>query len=274
MPGYFDDILAAYGPADPAQVDPPWSDPFLDLPAPPDPDPGTTPEPATEVWSPVPEPATPSRPRPEPLHEPDALFALSEPPDAADPVWSEPDVTRETVRHERRIETRSIVEPSAGPTAPPAEIHLHENVDRSVTHLHEHLRIIDAIAFEPDPDRPPPRDSPDPLPQPEVSSPDPRLAALEADLARALARQHGEDAPPSPFFTPEDFEPELPDAPAPPDLEPAREVTREIVREQHHHHHTETRIEAPTAAPAPRTAAEASRIGRIRFMSDWKTGLR
>jgi hypothetical protein len=271
MPGYFDDILAAYGPAAPAPVNPPWSDPFLELPAPPDPDPATPPEPATEAPPPEPGPSTPARPRPEPLHAPDALFALWEPPDAPDPVLPETEVARETVRHERHIETRTIAEPSPGPTAPPpAPIHLHEDVDRSVTHLHEHLRIVDATAFEPDPDRPPPPDSPDPLPQPEVSGPDPRLAALEADLARL----YGEDAPPSPFFTPEDFEPELPDAPAPPNLEPAREVTRELVREQHHHHHTETRIEAPPAAPAPRTAAEASRIGRIRFLSDWKTGLR
>lgn len=262
MAGYFDDILAAYAPAAPTPVDPPWSDPLLDDSAPadlapPDSPPATGDSVAPPAVSPAPDDSA------DPPHAPAHFFDPPELPDPLPPL--EAPIETERVIRDRLRETREHVEigrdaPAPDPAPAPAPIHLQEATGRSVTHLHDHVRIVQETAFEPDPDAP---------------GPDPRFAALEADLARALARLHGEEAPPLPFFAPEDFEPEVPDAPPPPDLHEPREVTREVIRElHHHHHHTETRVETPPAAPAPKTAAEASRIGRIRFASDWKTGLR
>lgn len=274
MAGYFDDILAAYGPTGPAPVDPPWSDPFLDLPVPempaPPPAPATSEAPRSDPPSPAP------APRHEHEHAPSDLFDPPDIPALPAPTPTERLIERATETRERLVETRTVVEPLLDPAEPPpAPIHLHETADLSVTHLHEHLRLVDKTSFEPDTDGPSPPQAEPPAPaQGAPGEADSRLVALEAELAQTLARLHGDDAPPIPFFAPEDFEPETPDAPPPPDIESQRAVTREVIRELHHHHHTETRIETPKAAPAPRTASEASRIGPIRFLSDWKTGVR
>jgi hypothetical protein len=274
MPGYFDDILAAYAPAAPTPVDPPWSDPFPDDPAPADPAPPHSPPAAGVSVAPPAVSAAPDDPA-DPPHAPAHFFDPPEPPDPLPPL--EAPIKTERVIRDHLRETREHVELRRDAAAPDparalAPIYLQEAIDRSVTHLHDHVQIVQETAFEPAPDAPePPPASP---PEPDAPGSDPRFAALEADLARALARLHGEETPPRPFFAPEDFEPEAPDAQPPPDLHEPREVTREVIRELHHHHHIETRVETPPAAPAPKTAAEASRIGRIRFASDWKTRLR
>lgn len=276
MTGYFDDILDAYAPDAPALADPLWSNPFdaetdpdlalPDAPAPDRPEPDTAPPPAAAA---APEWTAPPAP-------PDI-------PDAPDP--DSPDAPSHDRPADRIIERElRVVEhiPDTSEPAPPVpdpgapdrapEFHEHTRIDQEITHLHEHVRIVDETDFAPEGAGPPPeKPATPPLPAPDVSPDTPDLGALEAQLADALAGLHGEDAAPTPFLSPDDFEPEAADAAPPPDIDPVREITREVVTEHHHHHTIETRIE-PAATPPPKTAAEASQIGPIRFSSDWKTG--
>lgn len=280
MSGYFDDILESYAPPDRAFVmESPWPDPFADSavpkPAVPDADP---PDDSGGEAAPR---ASVQPPRPVKLHAPLRDAAHVAEGDDLMPAPDPAEVPERIIAQETRIvETRSETpSPSKAdddiPVPEPIpDIHLHENVDRSTTHFYDHTRIVEGNSvFESEPVTPeaaPLTDAPH-WPCPMDTGPDPALAAIEARLAGALTRLHSKDAPPSPFLSPDDFEPDAPDTPLPPDIEAVREITREVVMETHHHHTIETRIEPP-AAPPPRTAAEASRIGPIRFVSAWKTG--
>ncbi|SCY10775.1 hypothetical protein SAMN05216420_102322 [Nitrosospira sp. Nl5] len=145
----------------------------------------------------------------------------------------------------------------------------------SVTHQHEHIHVHEAsppipgpVAEGVEPSAPlAAPDSPDPLPLPELHDRS-ALVDLEAHLAKALSQIHGVEKDESvPRITAADFEPADEGAPLLLESETVREVTREVVKEIHRHHH-ETRIEQ-VALRAPRSAEEASQIGRIRFASVW-----
>ncbi|MBB3232247.1 hypothetical protein [Halomonas stenophila] len=283
MASYFEDILESYRPAEKTtSVDTPWSDPIIEATAQdlPFSDAGA-PASAEGETAPLAYPEIPDAD-----HFPEHL--QTSPAPAEDPVQrpvAEPFQPAEKIveRETRIIENLADMPPPPEPgddtpwQVPAPDVHLQEHVDRSTTHLHEHLRIVeDSVDFEPDQDDAGTPAPPDRCPAPEPAEPtehgpDPALAEIEAELARALARLHDEYEPQKPFVSPDDFEPETRDDPIPPDIESVREVTREVVTEIHHHHTTESRVEPP-ATPAPRTAAEASRIGPIRFASAWKTG--
>lgn len=292
MAGYFDDLLESYRLEEPASLtEAPWSDPLLaplemepPLPGSPAPESGEKTTRRTAHEDDFPSPMMPEL-APIPLGGDGPDLPRSRPPESPSPEAS-------ILARETRVVERAP-EPPDGPVRdardnppplpPSPPVHVHEHVDRSVTHIHE----------APSPDaRPLPPEalssgySGDPTPTPAASEapaaeplalrpdpPGPSLTGLERELARALERLHGGE--PSQLISAADFEPEALDPPHPPaEIETHREVTREVVREVHHHHHhdTETRIEQPTA-PAPRTAGEASRIGPIRFASDSKAGL-
>lgn len=147
--------------------------------------------------------------------------------------------------------------------APETHIHMDE------THLYETTPVMEEGEFETAPAVTPDAELDVGSPQagPGVMPRDGLLDDLEAQIAKTFAQmQATEKAPAAPVINPADFEPEgetpLPRA----ETETLREVTREIVKEVHHHH--ETHI-MPAPKRAPRSAAEASQIGRIRFSSAW-----
>ena len=274
MSGYLDDILDAYAAPAPAMVDAPWSDPFEAEPPAPALGPTDPPPADPAVLDPDAPPAPPTRIEVEP--RPTAETPASE--DEAGPA-PEPDRPPERIieRELRVVEVAQdapdliVPDAEAGMTQVRSETHEHLHTDQQITQHHDHLHLVEETDFEPDiPDVHPATEAPAPIQQTDPQVPA-ELAALEAELSAALARLHGEEAPSLTIISPEDFEAEAADVPPPPDLDPVREVTREVVTEHHHHHTTETRIEPP-ADPPPRTAAEASRIGPIRFSGDWKTG--
>lgn len=282
MAGYFEDILESYRSAEnTTDTDEPWMNPIIEADAPELPfSDADTPANADGGTG---APAYPEIPDADPFPE---RLQASAPPveDAEQPPLVEPFEPGEKIieRETRIVERRADTPPPPDPDdrAPQQEaapdVHLQEHVDRSTTHLHEHVRIVeDSPAFEPaaDDDGTPAAPERQPASEPAEPGPAPALAAMEAELALALSRLHGEYEAQRPFVSADDFEPESRDDPIPPDIETVREVTREVVTEIHHHHTTESRTEPP-AAPAPRTAAEASRIGPIRFASSWKRGER
>ena len=282
--GYFDDVLDSYGAA-PALADLTNPDPLTDVP-PPVEEPLLAPQTA-------PEPKVRDRPQASAQAVPEAPSAVARPmavtETKGEPATPQADtptpLTPKIIERETRIaeppepQAPSIADIShSSEPIPGQDLHIHETVDRSTVHLHEHPQIVDDSAFEPEPfDLVAPADPEEPvdrIPEPgqRQPGPDPEFARLEAELASALERLHGAaSAPTAPLVTPDAFEPETPDIPPLPDIDPVREVTREVVTEVHHHHTTETRVEPPSTPP-PRTAAEASQIGPIRFASDWKTG--
>ncbi len=274
MSGYFDRLIASYGPAadnPPAQM--PWMAEFA-APGPtmPDDPPLTpaTPLPLhkAEAAVPAPDPAVPP-----PLPAADAMPA---------PSIAAPAPVQKTAPPAEASVPDSLA-PSATPhdpavalPDPPADrtviIHQQDLSDTHLhvtdTHLHQHdhlTQVIAPAAFTPD-EQPAPASAAD---VPPASTPDDlsgALAALEAQLARTLAGLHSPAPPPPSLITPADFEPEDTQLPLPATQETIREVTREIVREIHHHQ------DAPPAPPprmAPQSAAAASRIGPIRFASVW-----
>ncbi|WP_346836693.1 hypothetical protein [Microbulbifer sp. SAOS-129_SWC] len=285
MAGYFEDLLDSYQPSEnTAAANTPWTDPIAedtaaDLPFS---DTGTRPSTDYDIAP----PAQPVAPAAETFPEqPQAAAESFEEPrqlPEAEPLET---VERVVERETRIIENVAEVSPPPEPDndmprpLPDADAFVPEEIDPPTTHVHQHFAVAESRkAFEPDPDNsapPPPADrypAPEPAELPE-HRPDPTLAAIETELARALDRLHGDGQAQQPFVSADDFEPEAADHPIPADIESVREVTREVVTEIHHHHTTESRVEPP-AAPAPRTAAEASRIGPIRFAAAWKTGER
>jgi len=147
--------------------------------------------------------------------------------------------------------------------APETHIHVEE------THLHEaapvtvenDLQVPPTATPEPEPDLSHPHETPG------AASREGLLDVLEARLAKAFAQmQTADTAPTASVINFADFEPEGEALPPRVEAEPQRQVTREIVKEVHHHH--ETRI-VPPPKHAPKSAAEASQIGRIRFSSAW-----
>jgi len=285
MAGYFDDLLDSYRPAAPAVgVDTPWSDPLADGPEPelelPD-----APPPATDV---APEPPSPLIAEAHENVPQDRPRISPEPPEAVDPPPRQiaPTITDHPVEREIRVieqATDAALLRAQVPAAPPPAAEPDHRTDEepvhSVSRLREEIRVFE--------ERPPPEtDAGDPAPPlpprtPETLAPelpgidrDADVAAMAAELRRALARLDAADGLPTPFVVPEDFEPERGDALPPPDIETVREVTREIVTEIHHHHHDAAPAprHEPAAIRVPRTAAEASSIGPIRFASAWKTG--
>lgn len=281
MSGYFEDILESYRPAEPITgTDAPWTDPITEAATPdlPFSDVGAATGP-DDVNVPL---AHPELPEPDDFRE----TVHRSPPEReppAQPTQAQPlEPNEQIVAHETRV----IERPADIPPAPDSgieepiqatdpDIYVREHVDHSTTHIHEHFENVDNnMVFEPEPEetesRAPAEGHPAPEPtEPVEQDPGPALAAIETELARALARLHGEFEPQQPLVSPSDFEPEVRDNPIPTDIEPVREVTREVVTEIHHHHTNESRAEQP-ARPAPRTAAEASRIGPIRFAAAWK----
>lgn len=142
------------------------------------------------------------------------------------------------------------------------EMHHHNHVYVEGTGAPEgqvHSEVPEVIAPQPSPES---EQTP-----PELNSDRDALAGLETHLADVLSRLHGEQTvQPDVRIEPVDFELDERTLQLVPEIETIREVTRETVKEVHHHHHHETRIEA-SRPPAPRSAQEASQIGRIRFAS-------
>lgn len=278
MGGYFDDLVESYREVPPPA---PFAMPLVeDDPSPP----AASPEPAPTL-SLDPSLAGPESHPPGQLTEDEPIIATRAEPTAqadsvapisashaenAGPPEGIPLPTPETFDDEPApLMAELDFEPDAAFTPEPGKapaIHTH------ITEVHNHEETVLI---------PEPREEPSETPTPEPAStlpvapyeePEPPdLAALEARLAQAIAalRNPPEDA--AATISPADFEPEPFDRPEPIEPETLREVTREVTREVHHHHHVETRVE-PAPLAAPRTAAEASQIGPIRFASVWDKG--
>lgn len=277
MAGYFETLIDSYTTApEPAFLAPRVELPAEDALAPGLPESQTSDAPAVDTG-----------PTPSPLSEaePPVIFAPVQ--DGADEILPEADVNTMPLTERIVDHVSERVEPAPEPTLPRTEHAVPEDPPpRPPDIIHEEHKLFEETHFHQDAPlvaEAPQSEVGDPAPEvpesPEDFEPEPNVASfpppldladIERGLAEAMARLQGIEAlPQDAEIAPQDFEPDTTPDIALPDPEPVREVTREVVREVHHH--TETRIEAPPP-PAPRSAAEASRIGPIRFASDWKTG--
>jgi hypothetical protein len=289
MAGYLDTLLTVYQPqATPATLDTPWID-DSEEPAPGDlaiarSAPAETGGPYDEA--PLPAPADdgshtevpPLAPliAEQPPGLPGARDANLDGDDALPPGVHVPEAP-DDLRSDNEVP--SPPDPGGRDPAEPHEVIVETTNSVAETHVHETVLIVDEN--EP-PDAPPSdhdfeseaatrADEDSALPA-EEASPPPDTDALERELGEIWDRLNVRTSePPEMLFRPDDYEPDRSDIGEEPLPEVPREVTQEIVREiHHHHHHHEPPAPAP-ARPAPTTASEASRIGSLRFMSDWKT---
>lgn len=283
MAGYFQTLMQNYGPdanapapTMPIHVAPaPEGDPSMDPPAAPttqrtERPPDRPPLAAGDDFD-----SPPERGLPDPSFEP---IDFEKEPDAAQPtadVEAPARIERVTERIVERLQDHSADEPDAAPVQVDASVtNLHETTQTDVhvteTHVHEEISHIETVELPATAEAPADPKMQEPAADRSLGNQDTMLEQLEAHLAKAFANIQQPDAtPPLAIVDTADFEPADDLQPARTDPEIVREVTREVVTEIHHHH--ETRTEAP-AKRAPRTAAEASQIGRIRFNSPWDYG--
>jgi hypothetical protein len=275
MSGYFDTLIQSYGPAadtPPAQM--PW---MTEVAASQDtsPDDAAAPGPALiqpkigAVAEPAPVPLSPPQVASPALEQRDPII-LDQSGPSAQPHAVDPVVAQKTETAAPDDAAMTVQELPASPAQVTVQHDMHEtHLHQTETHLHQHehsTQVITVTEFTPETLPAPQQDQPTAL---DAATDDmtATLAALEAHLARTLAGLHRPALDPAPpIITPADFEPDGSHLPPPVETETIREVTREIVREIHHHH--DARPTAPQR-PAPQSAAEASRIGPIRFASVW-----
>lgn len=280
MAGYFQTLMQSYGPGADAPA------PIMPIPDAPAPEPLAEPAPAQNPQmterSPDRPPlaagddsdSPPERGHPDRSFEP---FDFENEPDAAPTADAAgpTQIERVTERLVERVQEQPIETSNTSVVAVDASVtNLHQTAQTDVhlneTHLHKEITHIETAEPQISAETPAAPALPETQPDHPIGHENAMLDTLEAHLAKAFANiQQPNATPPLAIVDKADFEPA--DDLQPPMAAPEvlREVTKEIVTEVHHHH--ETRAAAP-AKRAPRTAAEASQIGRIRFNSPWDDG--